>query len=167
MRVPLPALTLAGLLLAVPLAGGAALGQQTLKPADLTGTYHIVGGEREGTQEPPERIKGTRVRFSETTVVVTSADQKEIYAATYTLAPADKAGASKIRMTSRVPGDRKEQALGLIARDKDGLVRLIYSLPGGGEPTEFRTKTQQLMFVLKPGAGDPPADAAPARNTEP
>jgi uncharacterized protein (TIGR03067 family) len=124
--------------------------QTALRPSDLKGTYTLAGGEKEGMQEPPERIEGTIVRITEETIVVIAPDQKEIYSATYTLAPADKPGVARIRMTSRVPADKKEQARGLISKDKDGTVRLIYGLPGGDEPTEFRTGSEQLMFVMKP-----------------
>jgi uncharacterized protein (TIGR03067 family) len=124
--------------------------QTPLKPADLVGTYRIVGGEREGIVDPPERVEGSTVRFTAETVVVSSPDKKEVYSATYTLAPGDKPGTTRIHMTSRVPADKQEKAHGLIARDKDDTIRLIYALPGGEEPTEFRTKDQQLMFVMKP-----------------
>jgi uncharacterized protein (TIGR03067 family) len=127
--------------------------QARLKPSDLKGTYTITGGENGGQAEPPERVEGTVVTFTEETIVVTAPDKKEIYSATYTLAPSDKPGMTHIRMTSRVPADKKERAGGLIAKDKDGLVKLIYALPGGDEPTEFRTRTNQLMFVMKPVEG--------------
>jgi uncharacterized protein (TIGR03067 family) len=124
--------------------------QTALKPSDLKGTYRIVGGEKSGQAEPPERIEGAAATFTEETIVVTAADQKEIYSATYVLTPSGKPGMARIRMTSRVPADQKEQARGLIRKDRDGTVTLIYALPGGTEPTEFRTGTEQLMFVMKP-----------------
>ncbi len=39
-------------------------------------------------------------------------------------------------------------AKGLIEKDGD-TVKLIYALPGGEMPTEFKTKEKQLMFVMK------------------
>ena len=39
-------------------------------------------------------------------------------------------------------------AKGLIEKKGD-TVKLIYALPGGETPTEFKTKEKQLMFVLK------------------
>jgi hypothetical protein len=47
----------------------------------------------------------------------------------------------------------REKSAGEIARgliEQEGeTVRLIYALPTGEIPTEFKTKEKQLMFVLK------------------
>ena len=42
----------------------------------------------------------------------------------------------------------REFAKGLIEKEDD-TVRIIYALPGGDLPTEFRTKDKQLLFVMK------------------
>ena len=54
-------------------------------------------------------------------------------------------------MTSRVKDSAGEIAHGLIQQDKDdeNVVRLIYALPTGEMPKEFKTKEKQLMFVMK------------------
>ena len=54
-------------------------------------------------------------------------------------------------MTSQVKGSAGEIARGLIQQDKDddNVVRLIYALPTGEIPKEFKTKEKQLMFVMK------------------
>ena len=54
-------------------------------------------------------------------------------------------------MTSRVEGTAGEIARGLIQQDKDddNVVRLVYALPTGELPSEFKTKEKQLMFVMK------------------
>ena len=64
----------------------------TTKPADkkttadsLVGRYTITSGEKEGSKEPEERIKGTTVTFTKDTVIVADKDKKEIYSATYKL----------------------------------------------------------------------------------
>lgn len=149
MRIPQIARLAVGFVSSFALLPAPSPAQEALKPSALVGTYTLTGGEKGGQQEPADRIEGTTVVFTEETIVVTAPDKQEIYSATYTLAPSDKPDQTRIRMTSRVPADKKEQARGLIARDKDGTVRLIYGLPGGDEPTEFRTGPGQLMFVMK------------------
>ena len=59
-------------------------------------------------------------------------------------------------MTSQVEGSSGEIARGLIQQDKDddNVVRLVYALPTGETPTEFKTKEKQLMFVMKKDASD-------------
>jgi hypothetical protein len=45
-------------------------------PEDLVGRYVIVSGERDGSKEPEERIKGTVVVFTKESVVVADKDKK-------------------------------------------------------------------------------------------
>jgi uncharacterized protein (TIGR03067 family) len=118
-------------------------------PESLVGRYTITSGEKEGTKEPEERIKGTTVTFTKETVIVADKEKKEIYSASYKLDT--KTTPCKITMTSKVKGDAGEVAQGLIQQDADddNVVRLIYALPTGETPTEFKTKEKQLMFVLK------------------
>jgi uncharacterized protein (TIGR03067 family) len=116
-----------------------------LKPSDLVGTYEVVSGERFGEPEPEARIKGTTVLFTDDRVVVTDGEKKEAYSATYQLNPKSKP--CRITMKSKNPPDA-EPASGLIEKDGD-TVRLIYALPGGDEPTNFKTKQKQLMFKMK------------------
>jgi uncharacterized protein (TIGR03067 family) len=114
------------------------------QPADLVGRYQIVSGEKFGLEEPKERIERTTVNLSRDRVVVSDKDQKEVYAATYTLDTKTKPW--KITMVSKLP-DSEQTAVGLI--EKQGkTVRLIYALPGGTTPTEFRTQDKQLMFTM-------------------
>jgi uncharacterized protein (TIGR03067 family) len=116
----------------------------TLKPA---GTYVVVAGEKDGKKEPDERIKGTLVRFTDDTVVVTDKDKKETFSATYKISGTKSPFA--ITMTSKDAPVKGETAKGLIKKEGDQL-RLIYALPGGETPTEFKTRDKQLMFVMKP-----------------
>jgi len=114
--------------------------------ASLVGEYVIVSGEREGLKDPPERIKGTRVRFTDRAVAVYDMSKKQTYAATYQLDTSKKPWG--ITMTAVAGREKGEMARGLI--DKQGkTVRLIYALPGGDLPTRFATKPKQLMFVMK------------------
>ena len=122
---------------------------KTTTPESLVGRYVITSGEKEGMKEPEERIKGTTVTFTKETVIVADKDKKEIYSATYTLDTTTTP--CQITMTSRVEGSAGEIARGLIQEDKDheNVVRLVYALPTGEIPKEFKTKEKQLMFVLK------------------
>ena len=112
----------------------------------MVGRYLIVSGEKEGTKEPEERIKGITVTFTRESVVVADKEKKEIYSASYklnaTTNPCD------ITMTSRVEGSAGEIARGLIQKEGE-IVRLIYALPTGEIPVGFKTKEKQLMFVMK------------------
>ncbi len=133
----------------------------TTKPADkkttadsLVGRYTITSGEKEGNKEPEERIKGTTVTFTKDTIKVADKDKKEVYSATYKLDTTTTP--AQITMTSQVEGDSGEIARGLIQQDKDddNVVRLIYALPTGEVPKEFKTKEKQLMFVMKKEKSD-------------
>jgi uncharacterized protein (TIGR03067 family) len=119
---------------------------KTCTPELLVGRYVIVSGEKEGAKEPEARIQGTTVTFSKESVVVIDKNKKEMYSASYklnsTTNPCD------IVMTSRVEGYAGEVARGLIQKEGN-TVRLVYALPEGEIPTEFKTKEKQLMFVMK------------------
>ena len=121
-------------------------------PADLIGAYTIISGEKFGQKEDQERIEGTTVRFAEDGIIVLDKDKKEVYAQTYKIDSSSKPW--KIVMKSKITpyqtkGDSKETvAHGLIEKDGD-TVKLIYALPDGEKPTEFKTKEKQLMFVMK------------------
>ncbi len=117
-----------------------------LDPADLVGGYTIVSGEHNGQPEPAEKIKGTTVRFTADAIAVISPDKTEIYAATYTLESGQEP--CRITMTSKLSPEEEQVARGLIEKRGDTL-RLIYALPGGMQPTEFKTLERQLMFVMK------------------
>src|SRR5271154_5919086 len=133
-----------------------AVGQQTdsttkkankqTTPESLVGRYTITSGEKEGRKEPEERIRGTTVTFTKETVIVADKDKKEIYSASYKLDT--KTTPCQITMTSKVDGSAGEIARGLIQQDKDDedVVRLVYALPTGELPSEFKTKEKQLMF---------------------
>jgi uncharacterized protein (TIGR03067 family) len=128
----------------------------TSKPADkattaesLEGRYVITAGEKEGAKEPEERIKGTTVTITKDKMIVADKEKKEIYQATYKLDLTTNP--CQITMTSQAQDSAGEVARGLIQRDKDdvSVVRLVYALPTGEVPREFKTKEKQLMFVMK------------------
>ncbi|MFO0908724.1 MAG: TIGR03067 domain-containing protein [Isosphaeraceae bacterium] len=115
-------------------------------PASLVGVYYIESGERDGNPEPPERVQGSMVRFSEDRVVVTDKQSKELYGAEYRLNTAKEPW--EITMTSKLADQEGRVARGLIEKKGDQ-IRLVYSLPGGAPPTDFQTSDKQLMFVMK------------------
>ena len=49
-------------------------------------------------------------------------------------------------MTSKQP--KEEKTTGLIKKEGD-TVTIIYALPGGEAPKDFKTKEKQNLFVLK------------------
>ena len=111
----------------------------------LEGDYTIVAGEKDGKAEPEERIKGTMVHITADKISVTDKDKKETYVTAYVVDTSRKPYA--ITLTETVP-NRGVVAKGLVEREDD-TVRLIYALPDGNVPTEFKTKGKQLMFVMK------------------
>ena len=119
----------------------------------LEGKYTIVRGEEMGMAVPAERLQGSLVRFTKDEVVGTDKDRKELFVASYTLDTGTKPW--KIRMKSKAP--KEVETTGLIKKEGDQVV-LIYALPGGKEPTEFKTADKQQMFWLKPVSGDRDGD---------
>ncbi len=121
-------------------------------PDSLIGGYTIIAGEKFGEKEPKERIEGTTVRIAEDAIVVLDKDKKEVYVQTYKIDTKSKPW--KITLKSKVTpyqdADSKKEivAMGLIEKEGD-TVKLIYALPDGEMPTEFKTKSKQLMFIMK------------------
>jgi uncharacterized protein (TIGR03067 family) len=116
-------------------------------PFNLTGDYLIVSGEKYGTKIPDEEIVGTQVHFEDDRILVEDKDHKSTpYIATYKVDTSKKPYA--ITMTPLI-GEYKGQVVkGLVEKNGDQ-VKIIYALPGGEVPTEFKTKDKQLMFTMK------------------
>ena len=120
-------------------------------PDDLIGGYTIVSGEKYGEKEDPDRLKGTTVRIAEDAIAVLDKEKKELYVQTYKIDTTTKPWHITLRSKVTPYTDKKSEevtAKGLIEKDGD-TVKLIYALPGGEAPTEFKTKEKQLMFVMK------------------
>jgi uncharacterized protein (TIGR03067 family) len=132
----------------------------------LQGTYSIVSGERAGKPIPKEQIDGSMIQITDKAIVGTDKDKKEFYASTYTLDASKSPTVITMTLTaegdSRDRGEKKDAekgkadqstdaqktAVGLIKLDGD-TVTLVYALPGGQPPTEFKAGENQQMFVLK------------------
>ena len=153
-RNPLLALVLATVASTFALADDKTKPKDFGVPADLIGGYTIISGEKYGEKEPTERIEGVTVRIAEDAIIVLDKDKKEAYAQTYkidtTSTPWKITLKSKITPYKQANGKDSEEmiAQGLIQKDGDS-VKLIYALPGTPAPTEFKTKSKQLMFVMK------------------
>lgn len=129
----------------------------------LEGVFNIVSGERDGKAVPEEEIKGAMVRIAQGKLICTDKDRTEFFAAKYTVDATKTPW--KIALTTEdgtegTAGETKPKATavtttGLVKRDGTSLT-LIYALPGGEAPTEFKTKAKQQMFVLKSLVGDAP-----------
>ncbi len=110
----------------------------------LEGGYTLVSGEKDGKAIPEERIKGGTVRFTGDKITGTDKDKKEFFAATYTLDTAKKPWVIQMKSTS----PKEAEATGLIKKEGD-TITIIYALPGGEAPKEFKTGPKQHLFVLK------------------
>lgn len=120
--------------------------------AHLVGSYKIVEGERDGQKIPDAHLKDMKVNIAANAITTLDKDSKELYVATYQVDATKKPW--KITMTATIapsaPEEKegKAKAEGLIEIDGNQ-VKLIYALPGGKAPTEFKTDEKQQMFVLK------------------
>ncbi len=115
----------------------------------LVGTYEIISGEKEGKEIESARLKDVRVQIAANAITTYDKDKKEIYAASYELDTSHKPW--RLTMTATLtPVDGKgTKAEGLIEKTDNETVKLIYALPGGEAPTEFRAHEKQQLFVLK------------------
>ena len=115
---------------------------------ELVGRYQLVSGEKDGHSIPPDRIKGSTMRIAANAMTTFDKDEKEVYVATYELDTSTRPW--RITMTAKVAPDKGEgsKASGLIEKNGD-TVKLIYALPGGKTPSEFKAGENQQLFVLK------------------
>jgi uncharacterized protein (TIGR03067 family) len=115
----------------------------------LIGVYTITAGERDGKELPAVELKDVTMQIAANAISTFDKDKKQIYVATYTLDPTKKPW--RITMTATLTpekGGEGTKAEGLISKEGD-TVRLIYALPKGSTPTEFKTDRGQQMFTLK------------------
>ena len=113
--------------------------------ADLTGEYRIVSGERNGASIDQTELTDTAIYITDKTIIAYDKERKEMFAATYTLET--KQAPWQITMISTKSPDVGAVAKGLVEADQNK-VKLIYALPNGQPPTEFKAGQQQQMFVM-------------------
>ena len=119
----------------------------------LAGAYTIVSGERHGKALPAEEVKGAIVTFADGKIIGKDKDKNEFYTATYKLDQSQKPWRITMKTTSvGGAGDKEPKELpattGLVKKEGD-TVTIIYALPGGEEPKDFKTGEKQQLFVLK------------------
>ncbi len=128
--------------------------------ADLTGEYRIVGGERNGASIDQNELNNAAIIISDTTIIAYDNERKEMFAATYTIET--KRTPWQITMISTKAPEVGQVAKGLIRAEQDK-IELVYALPNGQTPTDFKAGERQQMFVLaKTDAAPPDKDVAPA-----
>ena len=145
MRNRISALLASGAFLLAVGVGVTARAEEEDKAAkSLEGGYTVVSGEKDGKAIPEERIKGSIVRFTGDKILGTDKDKKEFFASSYTLDTTKKPWVIQMKSTSPKEAD----ATGLIKKEGD-TVTIVYALPGGEAPKEFKTGPKQHLFVLK------------------
>ncbi len=116
-------------------------------PLSLLGDYRIVAVEISGEKEPEERVFGTLVHVTEEQLMVEDRDHKSTpYIGSYEVDTKKKPNV--ITMTGLTSPTKDETIKGLIEREGDQL-RLIYALPGGEMPADFKSKDKQVLIVMK------------------
>ncbi len=127
---------------------------ETAEVAKLVGTYRITTGERNGKKIDADKLADVTVRIEKKVITTFDKDKKEFYAAAYELDTKQKPW--KIMMTATIvpvadknakTDGKGNKAEGLIEISGE-TVKLIYSLPEGNAPTEFKAGEKQQMFVL-------------------
>ncbi len=146
--LPTAALALFALFCTVLFAEEKQVGRdQPLTTAMLAGTYTIESSQKGDEATPPDRLAGSLVTFTDSTIVATDGEKKELYAATFQLDHSKTPAV--INMVSTTPQFKGSKASGLIQVDGK-MVKLIYALPEEGEmPTEFKAAKGQRLMVLK------------------
>lgn len=112
--------------------------------SNFVGTYTVVSAERDGKSMPDDRTVGMVFTFEKDRVKGVDKDKKEFVDATYTIETASRPWV--IRFKSTLP--KATETTGLIEKNKE-TVKLIYALPDGAAPSEFKTKPRQLMVTLR------------------
>ena len=141
--------TLFGLCAALAAVGSVAADDKTKDDkSKLDGTYTIVSGEHGGKALPKEHFEGGIVKFTDKAIMGTDKDKKEFFAATYTVDTSKTPWEVTMTSKGKEKDAKEEKTTGLMKADGE-TVTIIYALPGGKTPTEFKTGENQNLFVLK------------------
>jgi len=114
----------------------------------ITGEYSILEGYSGGEQSNPEELGAIGVTIAKNVITTLDKDGNELYVAEYELDTSSEPW--QITMTARVTpvNGQGTESKGLI-HEGDGVVTLIYALPGGDAPDDFVLEAQQNKFVLQ------------------
>jgi uncharacterized protein (TIGR03067 family) len=115
------------------------------KAANLTGEYRIISGERNGALIDQKELSDATITIRDKTITAYDKERKETFAATYTLET--KQTPWKITMISTKAPEVGVIAKGLIEVNQNS-VKLIYALPNGQPPMDFKAGQQQQMFDM-------------------
>jgi uncharacterized protein (TIGR03067 family) len=133
----------------------------------LSGTWSVVGGEKDGQKIPDERLRGVRAVITADTITVVGAGNRPRFVVGYKLNTAVIPNEIDMKI---VDGPNKDQvAQGVVTMDSAELMRLCYSPGSQGRPREFRTfagGSADFLFIFqRPPAGQPggPQPAAPGQ----
>jgi uncharacterized protein (TIGR03067 family) len=113
--------------------------------ADLSGEYRIIIGERNGTPIDQKELSDATITIDGKTITVYDNERKETFAATYTLETTQTPW--QITMISTKAPEIGVIAKGLIEANQNS-VKLIYALPNGQPPTDFKAGPHQQMFDM-------------------
>lgn len=113
--------------------------------ADLSGEYRIILGERNGTPIDQKELSDATITIDDKTITIYDNERKETFAATYTLET--KQTPWQITMISTKAPEIGVVAKGLIEANQNS-VKLIYALPKGQPPTDFKAGQHQQMFDM-------------------
>jgi uncharacterized protein (TIGR03067 family) len=134
---------------------------ERIAPGPLDGAYTIVSGERDGTAIPEAELKGGTFRFALGTAVGKDKDNKEFFAAAFSLDTDKKPWALTLKSvapqkaTDTGSAPAKPGAMSGLAKKDGDTVTFVYARPGGKAPTEFKTKQGQQMYVLRRFSAEP------------
>jgi len=112
----------------------------------LEGQHAIVAKEQNGAALNETDFKGATIRFTDGKLVGAKKDGTEFLTADYTIDSNKKPCAIVLKVTSGSNNGKDMQ--GLIER-KDNTIRLVFAYPNGEQPTEFKTKENQVMYTLQ------------------
>jgi uncharacterized protein (TIGR03067 family) len=112
----------------------------------VEGQHAIIAMERDGKALDEANYKGATLRFTDNKLVGANKDSTEFLTADCTL-DAGKTPCA-IVLVPTAGSYKGKELVGLIER-KDNTIRLIFALPGGDRPTEFKTKANQTMYTLQ------------------
>jgi uncharacterized protein (TIGR03067 family) len=112
--------------------------------AQLVGVYTIVSGERNGAALDPHELDAT-ITITDNMITAYDKERNETFTAAYTLQTDQSPW--HITMTSAKAPETGVVSKGLVQAEQ-GRVKLVYALPDGPPPTDFKTGEHQQMFVL-------------------
>lgn len=127
----------------------------------LQGDYRIVSGATDGKQMLADRLAGITVRITEQSITTYDGDRNAKFSAAYLLDTQKRPWRIKMTTTTKAdiavkdqPNAKRETSEGLLDIGETQ-VKLIYALPNGDTPKDFKAGERQQLFVLERLKGTP------------